>query len=308
MHGIKVPVDEMNPQALLAGYFIMPENYLSGIYRTPAANYYLVVEGGLADISREGEEVVATKGQILCIPPGTISIASRGNCPVAFYQASFRPVPDGDNALPWIDGEGPLPPRIDLGDRFHQAIKHCEELIEALALRESCWQLAAKSAILMLTRLIVTCQPGVSAPVGLREGNRWERLVQKLEQESGASGPSTREMAARMGMSVTHFINGFRQYTGHTPKQFLLRRRLWKARRMLLDGMMVKEAAYATGFKTQLYFSRIYKRIFGHPPSEASKHELELPRQRSRSLPASRHFISPEISPQQLRLMFQQEV
>lgn len=60
----------------------------------------------------------------------------------------------------------------------------------------------------------------------------------------------------------------FKDYMGVTPKQYLLRRRVNIARSMLQAGYSVKETAWSAGFRDELYFSRLFKRRTGVPPSE----------------------------------------
>ena len=104
--------------------------------------------------------------------------------------------------------------------------------------------------------------------------------------------PSVRELAEAMGYSVNHFTRLFRQRTGTTPKQYLLTRRLAQARALLAAGLPVQQAARRSGFDDPLYFSRLFKQLFGVPPS----HVPELPSPPSvpdSGLPLNCHLASP---------------
>ncbi|HEV8246400.1 MAG TPA: helix-turn-helix domain-containing protein, partial [Polyangiaceae bacterium] len=81
----------------------------------------------------------------------------------------------------------------------------------------------------------------------------------------------------------------------NTPKQYLLQRRLWRARRELENGASVKAAADIAGFADPLYFSRSYRRLFGHPPSLAREHHDPASPQGDSSLPVSRHIFAPGV-------------
>lgn len=59
----------------------------------------------------------------------------------------------------------------------------------------------------------------------------------------------------------------FKEHAGVTPKQYLIRRRMAVARERLQHGTPVKEAAEAAGFRDELYFSRLFRRRHGVPPS-----------------------------------------
>jgi AraC-like DNA-binding protein len=66
-----------------------------------------------------------------------------------------------------------------------------------------------------------------------------------------------------------NYLNGlFSRHHGIGIRAYLLRQRLQAARRMLTEGHpLVKEVAYTVGFADPLYFSRLFHRRFGRPPS-----------------------------------------
>ena len=53
--------------------------------------------------------------------------------------------------------------------------------------------------------------------------------------------------------------------------EHLTRLRLRHAEAALSGGASVTEAALTAGFESLSYFSRTYKRLYGHPPSKKSK-------------------------------------
>jgi len=79
-------------------------------------------------------------------------------------------------------------------------------------------------------------------------------------------------LAALFRRSPNYLNSIFSQGKGMGIHAYLLRRRLDHAQEFLeKSGRSVKEAAYRTGFTDPLYFSRLYRRRFGHPPSRASR-------------------------------------
>lgn len=61
----------------------------------------------------------------------------------------------------------------------------------------------------------------------------------------------------------------FRQSTGESPHQFVLRHRVERAKEMLQEAeMRVLDVAVACGFKTQQHFARVFRRICGATPTE----------------------------------------
>jgi AraC family transcriptional regulator len=79
---------------------------------------------------------------------------------------------------------------------------------------------------------------------------------------------SLEEMARAVGLSTAHFSEVFRNTTGQTPHQFLLKHRIQRAKEMLRSAeMRVLDAAIAYGFKTQQHFARVFRQRCGASPA-----------------------------------------
>lgn len=74
-------------------------------------------------------------------------------------------------------------------------------------------------------------------------------------------------IASSAGISRSHLYRLFMQHISMPPNEYLVRYRIGKAAGLLKDGLTVGEAAYSTGFSDQLYFSRVFRRYMGVPPS-----------------------------------------
>jgi transcriptional regulator GlxA family with amidase domain len=95
--------------------------------------------------------------------------------------------------------------------------------------------------------------------------------AQKLATISIRQGQelTLQEMAQCAGLSTAHFSQMFRKSTGESPRQFVLRERVERAKEMLCSGeMRVLDVAVACGFKTQQHFARVFRRICGASPTE----------------------------------------
>lgn len=86
-----------------------------------------------------------------------------------------------------------------------------------------------------------------------------------------AEPQSLEELADLSGISKHHLARLFKQYTGESVFSHLIRLRLRHAEAALSGGAGVTEAALAAGFESLSYFSRTYKRFYGHAPSKKSK-------------------------------------
>ena len=77
--------------------------------------------------------------------------------------------------------------------------------------------------------------------------------------------------AKKHELSPTYFIRIFKQHTSLTPKQYILRLRMEKAKELLsLTDMKVNEVARECGFESPLYFSKLFHKYFGVPPTQFS--------------------------------------
>ena len=76
------------------------------------------------------------------------------------------------------------------------------------------------------------------------------------------------EIAAHVGMNVSAFCTFFKRQTGQTFSEYLNRHRMDIACHLLKEGKLyVSEVCFASGFNNPSYFSRLFKKMFGVPPS-----------------------------------------
>jgi AraC family transcriptional regulator len=95
------------------------------------------------------------------------------------------------------------------------------------------------------------------------------RKVMELVDAEMESDLSLEELADAAGLSITHFSQMFRESTGQSPHQFVLHRRVERAKGMLRAAeMRVLDVAVACGFRTQQHFARIFRKVCGASPTE----------------------------------------
>lgn len=82
-----------------------------------------------------------------------------------------------------------------------------------------------------------------------------------------ASQNAMEQAMSRSPFSRDYTTRLFREHMGLTPTQYLIQTRIRAARDFLQSGFSVKDAAFATGHKDELYFSRLFKQKTGTAPS-----------------------------------------
>lgn len=91
-----------------------------------------------------------------------------------------------------------------------------------------------------------------------------EYLAANIEQRI-----SLDEMAAAAGLSKMHFAAQFRAATGFRPHEYLLFRRIERAKAiMTATNMPLVEVAFSVGFNAQAHFSTVFKRFTGKAPAQ----------------------------------------
>ena len=95
------------------------------------------------------------------------------------------------------------------------------------------------------------------------------RKLKELVEEKMEEDLSLEEMAREVGLSTAHFSQVFRNTTGQTPHQFLVRQRIQRAKDMLRSAeTRILDVAIACGFKTQQHFARVFRQMCGASPTE----------------------------------------
>jgi AraC-like DNA-binding protein len=77
------------------------------------------------------------------------------------------------------------------------------------------------------------------------------------------------ELSAIAGLSIFHFARQFKLSTGVAPHHYLVRRRIERARDMLVGTeLSLSDVAFATGFSDQSHLTRHFRQIVGMTPGQ----------------------------------------
>jgi AraC family transcriptional regulator len=112
------------------------------------------------------------------------------------------------------------------------------------------------------SQLHVTKQPGPLTTDKLR-------AVKEFIDAHLESPISLSDLASQVEMSVFHFARCFRQSTGVAPYQFVTRRRIELAQKLLRNpDLSVADVAVRCGFSQQSHFGEVFRRVLGLSPRE----------------------------------------
>jgi AraC family transcriptional regulator len=136
--------------------------------------------------------------------------------------------------------------------------------------------LAAESLANVLAVHLIRHVLAPRRPTRQRDGRlpqgRLRTVVEYIEEHLDA-GPSLEQMAAVARLSVYHFSRQFKAATGMPPYQYVLVRRVERAKQLLQAGtdLSMAEVAARAGFSDQSHFSQLFKRIVGVTPRQFRK-------------------------------------
>lgn len=98
--------------------------------------------------------------------------------------------------------------------------------------------------------------------------DRLRRVLDHIEDALEDGDLSLAELAAIARLSPFHFSRAFKAATGRAPHQFVLARRVERAKALLARrDLALAEIAYRAGFASQAHFSTAFRRATGTTPA-----------------------------------------
>lgn len=248
---------------LVAGEFDVGAGYAT--YRSRGTTDWLLMH------TLDGEGRLGTDGPDVRALPGTTTLvrpATRHDYGVEptlqhwhFLYAHFHPRADWQPLLVWpeaAEGIGQIRPEPAAADRITTALRNC---VRHDAGTERNRELLAMNA---LETALLQCDtqhpalPGVDSRLQVA----LELIGDQLCEDLGVA-----RLAAACSLSVSRFAHLFRSQLGVSPQQFVERRRLESAARLLdLGDRPIGVIATEVGFTDPLYFSTRFRRWYGLSP------------------------------------------
>jgi AraC family transcriptional regulator len=169
------------------------------------------------------------------------------------------------------------PRRIEIRNRFSVRDSQLESIGWALkAEMESGYpsgRLYLDSLAVSVAARLVRCHSSVS-PVSVSAGKSIRRMSGRRLREvliyiedNLSQNLSLADIAAVAGLSVSHFKSLFRESVGMPAHQYLIRRRVERAKELLTEGKLpISQIAHEVGFAHQSHLARHLRRVLGVSP------------------------------------------
>lgn len=206
----------------------------------------------------------------ICLTPATAPVSVRLQDSSKWIALHLEPTFIGQIAAEVAD-----PDRLEIVPRFklHDPLIYQIGMALKVNLSENaCGRLYTESMATALSAHLLqhysTQKPKIeSYSDGLSQA-RLRQVTEYIHQHS-AQNPSLMIMAEMVHMSPYYFSRLFKQSTGLTPHQYLLKCRTNQAKRLLKStNLLIADIAVQVGFVDQSHLNRHFKRHFGVSPSQ----------------------------------------
>ena len=112
--------------------------------------------------------------------------------------------------------------------------------------------------------------PGTEAIAGSKVGRLIDFIEENLDRDL-----SLEVLAAEVSLNSLYLPRAFKKVLGQTPHQYVLRRRIERARGLLSNtDMPIVDVALTTGFSSQSHLSNWFLRITGVSPASFRRQRL----------------------------------
>ena len=210
----------------------------------------------------EGKRYPIRQGYLLCAKPGQRrSSELHFRCYYLYLtvaEGQFRQLLDG------------FPDMMQVTD-FDRCLALFADMTDALAHRREAGDLLLQERMLALFYQMQLDALAVGRGVSRQLAAGRERVKRAMEyMDAHLEYPlSLADIAAQFNLHPNYFHRVFCSLAGKTPREYLLERRMRRARMLLLTSEMTQEeVAKACGFASASYFHSVFKRYTGQTPGQ----------------------------------------
>ena len=221
-------------------------------------------------VSNSGRRVRTVGGDgNLCITPAGQSVAARWDQPLQnlgmFFDTGF---------VSRVAAENGFSPAVEFVEVYRSEDPLVQSLgvslLDSAAAEEPLGRLYADSLVQTLTLHLLSryttagTKPAVAQ--GGLSGFRLRRVTEYIDAHLDTD-ISLNDLADVAGLSQFHFSRAFRKSTGKTPQQFVMHRRLERAKQLLeRPDLPLVEVSLRSGFKNQSHFTTLFRKYTSFTP------------------------------------------
>lgn len=224
-----------------------------------------------------GQEFEAKKEDLVIINPGTVHTHK----PIHGKESTiFNLGIENLNIKGYPPNYVPIFSSIVPIRRYQHEIYNCyHEIITAQEKKDVAWDLLTQvQSQQFLVWVLKELSPQRSGNIEdyfqlkMYDKNTIAQTITNYFQENYMKKISVEEIARYTYLSTTYVTKIYKEITGDTPINYLIRLRMDKAREILSEGhFSVQEVAKQVGYDDPYYFSKLFKKRYGCSPSEYKK-------------------------------------
>jgi len=231
----------------------------SGIHERKYEKHALIVaREGAGQLSAGGREYALEFGKCFIFPPGTsLQFNNFSDYPLSAYVLEFYPLTlAGEGQSTIQQGEWGIIP-------FTRMIEQIRVLYESRHAEEGAEPY--RQHLLFQEIIYLVLQSEARKPND--DSSQAVRQTIEFIEASYALDLTLAQLAEMADMSERHYSRLFLKLTGMSPIEYLIKRRLNRAKQLLLtSGDSIQEIAAITGFRDPFHFSRSFKRHMNVSP------------------------------------------
>ena len=225
---------------------------------------------GKARIDVDGTEYKLHKGQLIIHSPDEFHTLNSDGIPFEVLIFSFN--------------SSPLPissPVFNLTDYESQQLNEIYEQAVGVIMIDDCQVIGinenqAAIASIVLKRLEIFLISLINDRSSNEKYNaktyNYFRIVSAMQRRlCDATPPHIEDIATECNISISTISKTILRFTKHSAMEYYTILKMQRAYECLQHGMSIKETAYSIGYIDPNYFSKVFKKIIGYPPSQINK-------------------------------------
>jgi len=249
------------PEVLFTHLYRCEPGWSMGRRAHPDCQEMFFVLEGRGSFTLEGTRYDAEAGDVFLIGPGQVHCAEADpSDPYVYYSLHYSGGPTS------LGGRYPSKVRVEDLSEVRDVIYKMEA--EKARRRMGCKEMMGAYLLQLLTLVArAVHREDTSSPLDRR--HRWvaERIKEYL-QDHMYERITLAEVAEQVSLSPHYCCLIFRKVTGYTIFQYLNLIRVERAKALFRHSHLnVTEVAQELGYKNVYYFSRVFKKVTGVPPS-----------------------------------------
>ena len=168
-----------------------------------------------------------------------------------------------------------VPPVFHMGEEAEDLRQLCDLMYRCLQEdRPGCEAVCQHLLLAVLCRVVQCTQDAPPQPV--EDAESLGRKIQEYIDRHYTEALTLQDIGDALHISAYYLSHVFKESSGYSPMQYLLRRRIGEAQNLLLNtDLPIARIAEQVGFETQNYFNAQFSKFVGTPPRKYRQDFLE---------------------------------